>query len=176
MPPEGSTVTFRRPAADVRPRAIAHFARKLQREVARGRAFDCLIAGDAELRRLNREFRGKDYTTDVLSFLSAGGRALARAALQRRYGSGAKAVPRGRPGLKPTPHLGDLAISVQRARAQGREFGHGTEGEIRILMLHGLLHLLGMDHESDRGRMARAELRWRKRLGLPNGLIERVSA
>jgi probable rRNA maturation factor len=143
--PEGSTVLFRRAAADVRPRAVSGFARKLEQQVAKGRPFDCLITGDAELRRLNREWRGKDYPTDVLSFPDGvGGR------------------------------LGDLAISAMRARAQAREFGHSTEEEVRILMLHGVLHLLGMDHETDRGRMARAEKRWRRALGLPNGLIERV--
>ena len=73
-------------------------------------------------------------------------------------------------------HLGDLAISLPRARAQAREFGHGTAEEIQILMLHGVLHLLGMDHETDRGRMARVEKRWRARLDLPNGLIERVQS
>ena len=106
-----------------------------EREVAKGGRFDCLITGDAELRRLNREFRGKDYATDVLSFPAA-----------------------RRPAI-----LGDLAISAARARAQAREFGHTTEDEIRILMLHGVLHLLGMDHETDGGRMARAEKRWRAR-------------
>jgi probable rRNA maturation factor len=149
---DGSTVTFRRTAADIRPRGIALFARKLEREVAKGRLFDTLITGDAELRKLNREFRGKDYATDVLSFPSGA------------------AEPGGR------PHIGDLAISMARARAQAREFGHTTEQEIRILMLHGLLHLLGMDHEADGGRMARAEKRWRRELGLPNGLIERVQS
>jgi probable rRNA maturation factor len=147
--PEGSTVTFRRTAADVRPRGLLAFARKLEREVAKGRTFDILITGDAELRKLNREFRGQDYPTDVLSFPGVGG-------------------PGGR------PHLGDLAISVARARAQAKQFGHSTEQEVRILMLHGLLHLLGMDHEMDGGRMARAERRWRRELGLPDGLIERV--
>jgi probable rRNA maturation factor len=145
--PEGSTVTFKREAG-VRPRAIRRFARRLEREVAKGRAFDCLIAGDAELRRLNREFRGKDYATDVLSFPSSGPKAASR--------------------------LGDLAISLVRARAQARALGHTTEDEVRILMLHGLLHLLGMDHESDNGRMERAEKRWRTLLALPNGLIERA--
>jgi probable rRNA maturation factor len=149
--PEGSTVTFRREPADVRPRALTSFARKLQKEVAGGRSFDCLISGDAELRKLNRDFRGKDYATDVLSFP-------------------------GSAGPRPAPHMGDLAISIARARAQAREFGHSTEDEVRILMLHGVLHLLGMDHETDRGRMARAEMRWRKALRLPNGLIERVEA
>ena len=144
MSPEGSTVTFRRIPENLRRRSIERFARKLQTGVARGRVFDCLIAGDSELRRLNREFRGKDAPTDVLSFPAGNGR------------------------------LGDIAISLGRARAQAREFGHTTEQEIQILMLHGVLHLLGMDHETDGGRMARAEKRWRASLGLPNGLIERV--
>ena len=150
--PEGSTVTFRRVATEIRPRALLHFARKLQREVSKGRPFDCLITGDAELRRLNREFRGRDEATDVLSFL-------------------ARPLPNGRGSLN---GLGDLAISLARARTQAREFGHTTELEVRVLMLHGVLHLLDMDHESDRGQMARAEKRWRVRLGLPDGLIERV--
>jgi probable rRNA maturation factor len=144
--PEGSTVSFRRAAQDLRPRALAAFARKLEREVAKGARFDCLITGDAELRRLNRDFRGKDYATDVLSFPGQDG------------------------------HLGDLAISAARARAQAREFGHSAEDEVRILMLHGVLHLLGHDHETDSGRMARVEKRWRKQLGLPNGLIERAQS
>jgi probable rRNA maturation factor len=120
----------------------------LQAEVAKGRTFDCLIAGDAELRRLNREYRRKDYATDVLSF----------------------------PAAEPGPFVGDLAISFDRAREQAREFGHSTDDELRILLLHGVLHLLGYDHENDSGRMARAEKRWRARLGLPVGLIERVQS
>ena len=143
--PEGSSVTFQRVPAGVRPHAVELFARRLEREVSGGRAFDCLIAGDALLRRLNQEFRKRDYATDVLSFPSGGG-----------------------------PRVGDIAISSARARAQALRFGHTTEQEIRILMLHGLLHLLGMDHETDRGRMARAEKRWRARLRLPHGLIERA--
>jgi probable rRNA maturation factor len=144
--PEGSSVTFRRVPADVRPGSAQAFARKLGRKVAKGERFDCLITGDAELRKLNRQFRGQDYATDVLSFPGGEG------------------------------HLGDLAISVMRARAQAREYGHSTEDEVRILMLHGVLHLLGMDHETDAGRMARAERRWRRELGLPNGLIERAQS
>jgi probable rRNA maturation factor len=149
--PEGSTVTFRRTAADVRPRALGNFARRLEEHVAKGRPFDTLITGDAELRRLNRDFRSKDYATDVLSFPAA-------------------------TGVRGSLRLGDLAISLARARAPAREFGHTTEQEVRILMLHGLLHLLGMDHETDRGRMARAEKRWRAEFGLPSGLIERVQS
>jgi probable rRNA maturation factor len=149
--PEGSTVSFRRVPAELRPRALLRFARRLEREICGGRAFDCLITGDSELRRLNREFRGKDATTDVLSFPSP------------------DSVHH-----HPSVPLGDIAISYARARAQAREFGHDPESEVRVLMLHGVLHLLGMDHESDDGRMKRAEKRWRARLGLPNGLIERV--
>jgi probable rRNA maturation factor len=160
--PEGSTVLFRRAPASLRRRAISDFARTLQRDVARGRPFDCLIAGDVELRRLNREFRGKDTATDVLSF-----------PVPTPVPHDRKSLSRGRQGAVATP-LGDLAISLARARAQAREFGHTTEDEIRILMLHGVLHLLGMDHETDGGRMARAEKRWRARLALPNGLIGRV--
>jgi probable rRNA maturation factor len=143
--PEPSTVTFRRVPPDFRRRVAERFARRLQEEVTKGKPFDCLITGNAEMRRLNREFRGKDYPTDVLSFGGAGGEL-----------------------------LGDIAISLQRARAQAREFGHPVEQEVSILMLHGVLHLMGMDHDADNGRMARAEKRWRTRLGLAHGLIERA--
>jgi probable rRNA maturation factor len=70
----------------------------------------------------------------------------------------------------------DIAISFDRAAAQAAELGHSVEDELRILMLHGVLHLAGMDHETDGGAMQRAEARWRKRLGLPSGLIERAQA
>lgn len=69
----------------------------------------------------------------------------------------------------------DIAISFDRARVQASELGHSPGDELRILMLHGLLHLSGMDHETDGGEMARAERRWRRKLGLPVGLIERSS-
>jgi len=75
----------------------------------------------------------------------------------------------------PSDTGGDIAISLQRARAQAREWNHPVEDEIRILMLHGVLHLLGMDHESDTGQMRRAETRWRAKLGLPNALIARTA-
>ena len=68
----------------------------------------------------------------------------------------------------------EIAISLDRAAAQAAEHGHSLDAEVRILMLHGLLHLAGMDHERDRGRMARAEARWRSKLGLPPSLIERA--
>jgi len=146
--PPSSPLVFRRVPAGVRRAPLERFAALLREDVARGREFECLITTDRELQRLNREFRGKDYPTDVLSF------------------------PAG--GAKPSALLGSLAISAERAAAQAREYGHSREQEIEILMLHGLLHLLGLDHETDRGRMARAEARWRRRLALPVGLIERA--
>ena len=137
-------ISYRRKPAHLDHKSLQSFAEVLRDRVARGREFHCRITNDTELRSLNAEFLGKDYATDVLSF----------------------PAPEG-------DSLGDIAISIQRARAQGREWRHGTEDEVRILMLHGVLHLLGMDHESDSGRMKRAEMRWRRELGLPNGLIER---
>src|SRR5512145_1272197 len=121
------------------------FAARLQREVAGGKAFCCRITSDEELRRLNRDFREKDEATDVLSFPGDG-----------------------------LSYLGDLAISADRAAAQAEEHGHEPGREICILMLHGLLHLLGYDHETDRGKMRRVEKKWRQTLGLPSGLIERA--
>ena len=168
--PEGSSVTFRRVPPTFRRAPIQRFASTLQKQVVRNRSFDILITGDAELRRLNRDFRGKDCPTDVLSFPAE-----PCPSLLRRLPSD----PR-RPQSEPRPsgsgphHLGDIAISLARARAQAREFGHAIEQEVQILMLHGVLHLMGHDHETDSGAMARAEKRWRAKLGLPNGLIERV--
>jgi probable rRNA maturation factor len=122
------------------------FLAELTRRLVRDRTITCLIANDAEVRRLNRQFRGKDQVTDVLSF----------------------------PPANPSGVAGDIAISIDRARIQAAERGHSLADELRILMLHGALHLAGMDHESDSGEMARAEIRWRQKLGLPDGLIERA--
>lgn len=119
----------------------------MRRHIANGALFHCLITDDHELRKLNRQFRGVDYATDVLSF----------------------------PAEEDSGMLGELAISAARASAQAREFGHSALDEIRVLMLHGVLHLTGMDHETDRGEMARAEARWRRKLDLPTGLIARAA-
>jgi len=108
------------------------------------------ILPDTRVRALNRKYRGKDETTDVLSFP-------ARTA---------------RGGLR-EPFLGDIAISRGIAQKQSKMLRHSLTVEVRVLALHGLLHLLGYDHESDRGRMARAEARLRRKAGLPLGLIAR---
>ncbi|HEX3681069.1 MAG TPA: rRNA maturation RNase YbeY [Bryobacteraceae bacterium] len=128
-------------------RALRRFARELERRAAGGRAFHCLMTTDREMQRLNRDFLGHDYATDVLSFPNANG-----------HGG-----------------LGDIAVSSERAQAQAEEFGHEYLDEIRILMLHGVLHLTGMDHERDGGEMERAEERWRNEFGLPATLIARVA-
>lgn len=146
MPAHKSTVLFRIPARGISRRRLRDFAAKLQSELAGGRAFDVLLGDDAELQSLNRRFRKRDYPTDVLSF----------------------------PSVAANGSLGDVAISLERAREQAGDHGHAAECEIEILMLHGVLHLLGLDHERDAGRMARTERRWRRLLGLPAGLIERV--
>ncbi len=147
MSPEETAVLFRVATPGLSRPKIRAFTGKLESRVAAGRSFCCLITSDRELRRLNREFRKKDYGTDVLSF----------------------------PSVSPNGFLGEIAISLPRARKQAAEYGHLVEKEIQLLMLHGLLHLLGMDHETDRGRMARAERKWRSALGLPRGPIERVN-
>jgi probable rRNA maturation factor len=160
MSSQQSTLLFEGTTRGLSRRALRAFQKRLEAEVAGGRAFSCLITTDAELRRLNREFRGKDYPTDVLSFPVPVGQS-----------SGLS----GQAGGSPCG-AGEIAISYDTAWRQSLEFGHAVEQEIEILMLHGLLHLLGLDHETDGGRMLSAERKWRIRLGLPAGLIERVSA
>ena len=102
------------------------------------------IVPDGRVRRLNRVYRRKDEPTDVLSF------------------------PSGEAGC-----LGDVVIAAGVARRQARAAGHSLQTELRVLALHGLLHLLGYDHDRDDGRMARVEGRLRRRGGLREGLIER---
>jgi probable rRNA maturation factor len=106
-----------------------------------------LLTTNQAIRRLNRQFRRIDKATDVLSF----------------------PAPRAAAGEV----AGDLAISVPTALRQARAQGHSLAVEIKVLILHGLLHLAGFDHETDNGKMARRERLLRGRLGLPQGLIER---
>ena len=138
-------ISYRRRPASIDIRRLESFAESVQRRILKGREFHCLVTGDKESQELNKRFRRKNYPTDVLSF------------------------PR------PDGEGGDLAISLARARVQARQFGYRVEDELCILILHGALHLAGMDHETDNGEMARAEARWRKKLGLPAGLIARAA-
>jgi probable rRNA maturation factor len=126
------------------------------------------LVSDSRMRALNRMFRGKDFATDVLSFPVGGREHLAGA--PARPGVASQVVPAA--GLR---CLGDVVIATGVAGRQAREHGHALGTEFRVLALHGLLHLLGYDHEVDAGRMARAEARLRKKGGLPIGLIGRAT-
>lgn len=145
MSPEPLLI-FETRARGLQRRELQKYAWELLGNLAPGRSYCALVTGDEELRRLNNEFRGQDYATDVLSF----------------------------PSDSPAGPLGDIAISADRAATQAAEHGHDTPTEIRILLLHGLLHLMGHDHETDKGKMRRLEAKWRQKLGLPTGLIERA--
>jgi len=123
---------------------LSRFVRTAQNAVGLDGEVEVLLANDRTLRRLNRQYRGKDKPTDVLSFPATAN------------------------------YAGDLAISLDTAQKQANEHGHSLRDEIRVLLLHGILHLSGMDHETDSGEMAAAEDSLRKKLGLPNSLIERV--
>jgi len=134
----------------VSPASITRFLSQARRIAGINGRVNVLLTSDYELRRLNRMYRGKDEATDVLSFPAS-------------------------------PHMaaefaGDIAISVQYATRSARRFGHSPGEELRILLLHGLLHLAGYDHERDNGRMGRKEDRLRRRLGLPVSLIARSSS
>lgn len=131
-------------------RGLTDFLRKARREVGLKGDVDVLIASDKTLRKLNREFRGKDKATDVLSF----------------------PAPPDFPGNR----AGDLAISLETAARQADQFHHEVRDEVCILIVHGLLHLAGMDHETDKGEMAAREAAIRTALRLPCGLIERTVA
>jgi probable rRNA maturation factor len=123
------------------------------------------IVPDAAMRSLNKKFRGVNKATDVLSFPSQIGK--------RDKGRGKRAlIPLP---SSPIPDLGDVVLARGVAARQARALGHSVGIELRILALHGLLHLLGYDHEMDDGQMARVEGRLRRRAGLPDGLIARSS-
>ncbi len=128
---------------------------------ARGTVTIALV-GDARIRTLNRAYRGKDFATDVLSFPGEPS--------QETRGT------RGKKGFSVESSLGEIAIARGVARWQARAAGHDERTELKILALHGLLHLLGYDHERDHGRMRRVERRLRRKGGLREGLIERAAS
>jgi probable rRNA maturation factor len=131
-------------------RTLARFLSLAQATVRLKGQVTVLLTTDPAIRKLNCQFRGKNKATDVLSFPAEG------------FGAEDMA--------------GDLAISVPTALRQATEQGHPLSTEIKVLLLHGLLHLAGYDHETDAGQMARRERLLRGKLGLPQGLIERVEA
>ena len=128
--------------------ALARFLKRAQLAVGLTGEVNILITSDAEIKRLNRTFRGKNKPTDILSF----------------------------PAPAEVPELaGDLAVSIDTAARQADQYEHTLETEVRILILHGLLHLAGEDHETDQGEMAAREATLRRRFKLPATLIERAS-
>lgn len=142
-------VTFEKNVDDASERALALFLTKARRAVGLRGEVDVVVTTNRQMRQLNRQFRKKDKPTDVLSFP-------------------ADSVPG-------STLAGEIAISVDIARQNGRVLGHGTISELKILVLHGVLHLAGYDHETDSGQMARMEQKLRRELRLPDGLIERTT-
>ncbi len=132
---------------------LERFVLRARRAVHLRGAVNVLVTSSLEMRALNRRFRGKDKPTDVLSF------------------------PSPVVGRRPAhPSAGDVAISADIARENAEHLGHSTADDVKILVLHGILHLAGSDHERDNGRMARKESRLRRQLKLEAGLIERAQS
>lgn len=136
----------------LRVKDLRQFVEQAQAAVKLRGEVSVLLTGDKEIRRWNRDFRGKNKATDVLSFPAAVMEGMA------------------------SPLAGDLAISVETADRQAKEQGHVLSEELKVLLLHGMLHLAGYDHETDDGTMARLERRLRTKLGLRAGLTERAQA
>ena len=124
--------------------ALSRFANRAQRALALRGDVNICITSNREMQALNRRFRGKNKATDVLSF------------------------PSRTPGV-----AGDIAISLEIASHNAAELGHDPATEVKILILHGMLHLAGFDHEIDDGEMHMREATLREKLKLPIGLIER---
>jgi probable rRNA maturation factor len=143
---KNAVVIFRKPVAGLSNAALANFVTRASRGSGLRGVVNVLVTSGRELRALNLRFRGKDKATDVLSFP---------------------------PLLDLENFAGDVAIAAEIAAQNARRLGHSAVEEIKILVLHGVLHLAGYDHERDHGEMARKEQRLRKKLGLPVGLIER---
>ncbi len=145
-----NVIIVRKRAAGISEAALARFVGRAARAIRLRGTVNVLLTGNRELQGLNRRFRGKDQATDVLSFPSTAESADSTA--------------------------GEIAISVDMATANSKLLGHSPAEELKILALHGMLHLAGYDHERDNGAMARKEERLRQSLGLPTGLIKRTES
>lgn len=138
-------VILERKVAGLSKASLARFLLRARRSVGLRGTVDLLITSSKQMRSLNSRFRGKDQATDVLSFPAQGGGRMA----------------------------GEIAISAEIAAQNAARLGHTPALEIKVLALHGVLHLAGFDHERDNGQMARKEARIREKLRLPSALIER---
>jgi probable rRNA maturation factor len=144
-------VIFRKRIAGLSRSTLERFLLRARRAVRLPGTVNVLVTNNHELRSLNLQFRGKDKPTDVLSF------------------------PELRMNLpKAKQPAGDLAVSAEIARDNAKRLGHSVATEIKILTLHGILHLAGFDHERDHGEMADKERRLRLQLKLETGLIDRT--
>lgn len=152
----------RQRAVRVAQRPLGQFLARVQRElgITEADVTICLVS-DAEIARMNQVYRKKDGPTDVLSFPAVD---RSKPAPVRR-----KRAPRGNergPHTRTRYFLGDVAISPSTARRNAKKLRRTLPSELQILILHGVLHLLGYDHETDRGEMERVEERLRRKLGL----------
>ena len=159
--PEASRTTQGRADAALALSVLRPFLRRARKAVPVAGEVSVLLASDDAIRHLNGKFRGKHRPTDVISF----------PALEMP-----EEKSTSRKHLKPPTPAGDLAISLDAAARQAQQFGHAVIVELKILMLHGLLHLAGYDHEIDAGEMADREEYLRRRFRLPITLIARSSA
>jgi probable rRNA maturation factor len=144
-------VIFRKRIAGLSASTLERFVLRARRMVHLRDTVNVLVTNNSELRALNRRFRGADRATDVLSFPAP-----------------------AQEGPKVKHSAGEVAISADIARENARSMGHTAANEVKILALHGILHLAGFDHEHDHGEMARKEKQLRQQLKLEAGLIERV--
>ena len=142
-------IIFQKRVADLTELALARFLARARRAVGLKGMVNVLLTSSAEMKSLNRRFRGKDKPTDVLSFPAEPG-------AQKQF-------------------AGEIAISAEIASQNARALGHSPAEEVEILVLHGVLHLRGYDHECDNRQMARREKQLRAKLHLPIGLIERAT-
>jgi probable rRNA maturation factor len=153
--PETRVVIFQKRVPDLSKLALERFVARARKAAGLKGMADILVTTNSEMKSLNRRFRGKDKATDVLSFPAAASVAGEQSGAVKQF-------------------AGEIAISAEMAAESARELGHTTGQEVKILVLHGLLHLRGYDHERDHGQMLRRESQLRARLGLPSGLIERA--
>jgi probable rRNA maturation factor len=140
-------IIVRKAVAELSEATLSRFVRRAARAVGLRGEVNVLLTTNRQMKSLNWRFRIKNVATDVLSF-----------------------VPDSK---SPPQYAGDIAISAEMAAKNGRQLGHSPAEEVKILVVHGLLHLAGYDHERDDGTMARKEQQLRIRLDLPHGLIER---
>jgi probable rRNA maturation factor len=151
LPFEDALVIFEKKIADLNEEMLSRFISRARKAAGLRGLVNVLVTSDAEMRQLNTRFRGKNTTTDVLSF----------PAESRAHGK--------------IEFAGEIAISAPIAVQNAKRLGHSATLEIKVLVLHGILHLAGLDHERDNGEMARKEAKLRQALNLPVALTERRS-